>query len=164
MRSVKWATPAFRRSPARESLARLRWIYDSQNDVVAPSAGTRAIGTVRYVFEAPDLPADFTRPDRTTAWVRWRLRRRVSGPRTRDGIGCSSRAAPACRSTGSRCPPINSRSGIHSGSSAFDIGEVRGDHYMALTGGYLRGIGRLPDFLGGPVFVGGWLENGAAYD
>jgi hypothetical protein len=33
-----------------------------------------------------------------------------------------------------------------------------------LTGGYLRGIGRLPDFIGGPVFVGSWLENGAAYD
>jgi NTE family protein len=28
----------------------------------------------------------------------------------------------------------------------------------------LRRIGRLPDFVGGPVFVGGWLENGDAFD
>ena len=25
-------------------------------------------------------------------------------------------------------------------------------------------MGRLPDFLGGPVFAGGWLENGDAFD
>ena len=30
--------------------------------------------------------------------------------------------------------------------------------------GYLRQIGRLPDFMGGPVFAGGWLENGDAFD
>jgi NTE family protein len=28
----------------------------------------------------------------------------------------------------------------------------------------LRGITRLPDFLGGPIFVGGWLENGSAFE
>ena len=33
-----------------------------------------------------------------------------------------------------------------------------------MTGGYLRQIGRLPDFMGGSIFVGGWLENGDAFD
>jgi NTE family protein len=47
---------------------------------------------------------------------------------------------------------------------AFNVGELRGDHYAVLTVGYLRGIGRLPDFLGGPIFVGGWVENGSAFD
>jgi NTE family protein len=28
----------------------------------------------------------------------------------------------------------------------------------------LRRFGRLPDFLGGPVFVGGWVETGSAFD
>jgi hypothetical protein len=28
----------------------------------------------------------------------------------------------------------------------------------------LRQIGRLPDFVGEPVFVGGWLENGDAFN
>ena len=31
------------------------------------------------------------------------------------------------------------------------------------TGGALRQFGRLPDFLGGPIFVGAWLENGDAF-
>src|SRR5205085_4374328 len=47
---------------------------------------------------------------------------------------------------------------------ALDTGEVRGEHYAVLTAGYLHGIARLPDFLGGPVWLGGWLENGAAFN
>ena len=33
-----------------------------------------------------------------------------------------------------------------------------------LTGGYLHQLGRLPDFMGGPVFAGAWLENGDAFN
>ena len=33
-----------------------------------------------------------------------------------------------------------------------------------LTVGYLRQLGRLPDFMGGPVFIGSWLENGSAFN
>jgi NTE family protein len=47
---------------------------------------------------------------------------------------------------------------------AYDAGELRGAHYYVATGGYLRRVGRLPDFIGGPVFAGGWLENGDAFD
>ena len=47
---------------------------------------------------------------------------------------------------------------------AYNIGEFRGDHYGVLTAGYLRGVGRLPDFLGGPIFGGGWVETGSAFD
>ena len=48
--------------------------------------------------------------------------------------------------------------------SAYGVGEVRGDHYWVATAGVSREIGRLPDFLGGPVHVGVWLENGDAFD
>ena len=47
---------------------------------------------------------------------------------------------------------------------AYDTGEIRGAHVWAASGGYLRQVGRLPDFLGGPVFAGAWLENGDAFD
>jgi NTE family protein len=47
---------------------------------------------------------------------------------------------------------------------AFSVGERRGDHYGVLTVGALRQVKRLPDFLGGPVFVGGWLENGSVFN
>ena len=47
---------------------------------------------------------------------------------------------------------------------AYSAGELRGAHYYLATAGYLRQVGRLPDFMGGPVFTGGWLENGDAFD
>jgi len=47
---------------------------------------------------------------------------------------------------------------------AFEPGQFRGDHFAVVTAGYLRGVARLPDFLGGPMFFGGWLENGSAFD
>jgi NTE family protein len=47
---------------------------------------------------------------------------------------------------------------------AYGAGELRGPHFYVVTGGYLRRVGRLPDFMGGPVFAGGWLENGDAFE
>jgi NTE family protein len=48
--------------------------------------------------------------------------------------------------------------------SAFNPGQQRGDHYAHAAGGYLYQLMRLPDFLGGPVFAGAWLETGSAFD
>jgi NTE family protein len=47
---------------------------------------------------------------------------------------------------------------------AYNPGELRGEHYGVVTAGYLHAIGRLPDFLGGPIFIGSWVENGSAFD
>ena len=48
--------------------------------------------------------------------------------------------------------------------SAYNVGEVRGDHYYIVTAGYLRELGRMPDFIGGPVYAGGLVENGDAFN
>ena len=40
---------------------------------------------------------------------------------------------------------------------AYNVGEIRGNHYAIATAGILRELGRMPDFIGGPVFVGAWL-------
>ena len=47
---------------------------------------------------------------------------------------------------------------------AYQAGELYGENYYLATAGYFREIARLPDFIGGPVFAGGWLENGDAFD
>jgi NTE family protein len=47
---------------------------------------------------------------------------------------------------------------------AFNNDELRGDNFLLLTAGYLHKIGRLPDVLGGNFYLGGWLENGTAFD
>ena len=77
---------------------------------------------------------------------------------------CSSTAASARRSMTTPLPTDQFALGMPFRLSAYNTGELRGPHYYVATGGYLRQVGRLPDFMGGPVFAGGWLENGDAFD
>jgi NTE family protein len=46
---------------------------------------------------------------------------------------------------------------------SFNADELRGPNYLLGTAGYLKGIGRLPDVLGGGMFLGGWFEQGTAF-
>lgn len=47
---------------------------------------------------------------------------------------------------------------------AFNAGEPAGSHYALATAGYFRELTRLPEFIGGPMFAGAWLEAGDAFD
>ncbi len=42
--------------------------------------------------------------------------------------------------------------------------EPAGNHYALATAGYLRELTRLPEFIGGSLFAGTWLETGDAFD
>ena len=48
--------------------------------------------------------------------------------------------------------------------SSFDPDRFRGQRFLHVTGGYLRSVARLPDFLGGPIYAMGFFETGSAYD
>ena len=48
--------------------------------------------------------------------------------------------------------------------SGYENDEFRGNHYMLLGAGYLKRIGRLPDLLGGPMYVSVNLDGGSAFD
>ena len=61
-------------------------------------------------------------------------------------------------------PPSKFALGSFARLGAYSQGELIGNHYYAATGGLLHRLGRLPDFVGGPVFAGAWLENGDAFD
>ena len=73
-------------------------------------------------------------------------------------------AASAPRSTTTRCRPTSLRSVRRSGWGRTVPASCAGSHYYALSAGVLRQVGRLPDFMGGPVFAGVWLENADAFD
>ena len=61
-------------------------------------------------------------------------------------------------------PPGKFALGSFAKLGAYSHGELIGNHYYVATGGLLHRLGRLPDFVGGPVFGGAWLENGDAFD
>jgi NTE family protein len=146
-----------------ETRARLQWLHDGQDSPVVPSGGMHAIGTISHLFASPEIPADIETDQSNDGLTQaeissttfWSLRRR-------DRVFLVAGAGTSFN--GKPLPTEQFQLGRPLHLGAYDIGEFRGNHYAALTAGYLRGIGRLPDFLGGPIFLGGWLENGSAFD
>ena len=160
--SVEAGDPGLPELHGLETRARLVFRHDGQDSPVVPSNGVRAIGTVDHILRSPDVPATFpterSNDEVTQAEIRsstfWSRRRRdrlflVGGAGTTWGH-------PLANEQFQLGGPLR--------LGAYNIGEFRGDHYGVLAAGYLRGVGRLPDFLGGPIFGGGWVETGSAFD
>jgi NTE family protein len=149
-----------------ETVVDLTWRLDTQDSVVVPSRGVRTNASFSYVFDGPEITVDDEAlgTDRSSlglpqlagesTWFK------QLGERNRlfllGGAGTSFARHPL---------PINRFPlGRPMRLGAYNVGEVRGDHYAIVTAGYLRELGRMPDFLGGPIFAGAWLENGDAFD
>lgn len=139
------------------------WRFDGQDSPVIPTKGT--LTSVRWlrVLDGPDgvvngqsVPID-GRFRQLSATVNrfWSL-----GERNRlfayGGLGTSfgKTALPMYK--------FNLGSPLRLG--AYRLGELRASNYYVATAGYLRRVGRMPDFIGGPVFAGGWVENGDAVE
>jgi NTE family protein len=147
----------------KETVAEALWRYDGQDSPVVPTGGSNAYARLSHVFDGPDItpPLPTQRSSvRLTQLVGegnrfWTVKER-SRLFVLGGLGTSFDNDPL---------PIDQfalGSPLHLG--AYNQGEVIGDHYYILTGGYLRQLGRLPDFMGGPIHAGGWLENGDAFN
>ena len=139
------------------------WRLDTQDSPVVPSRGTLASVRVLQLINGPDgvvddqvfpLNAHMTQLSGTVNRF-WRIgepnRLFVIG-----GLGTTfDRTA---------LPTDKFILGSPFALGAYRSGELRGSHYVLGTAGFLREFGRLPDFLGGPIFAGGWLENGDAFE
>jgi NTE family protein len=161
--SIGTGDPGLPEISGGETRSLLLWIHDGQDSPVVPSSGTRAVGTLGHIFKSPEAPSTIE-TDRTntgldqaeiqssTFWS-WRRRDRLF---VVTAAGTSFRGKPL--------PTEQFQLGRPLRLGAYEIGQFRGDHSLILTGGYLRGVGRLPDFMGGPIYIGGWLENGSVFD
>ena len=147
----------------KETVAEMVWRYDGQDSPIVPSRGIAASARLKYIFDGPvidpPLPTsrssvDLTQLETTgTSFhsVRTNHRAFVSW-----GLGTSFDSQPL--------PTDQFRLGQPFRLGAYHLGELNGDHYYLATIGYLHELGRLPDFLGGSIYAGGWLENGDAFD
>jgi NTE family protein len=161
--SIAAGDPGLPELSGAEKRVELRWRYDGQDSVTVPSSGSRGNANLTHILSAPDVPEDFA-VDRTndgitqfeaTGSVFKSLRKKRDRIFAFGGLGTT---------WGDPLPSEQFVLGQPLRLGAYNIGEFRGDNYGLLTLGYLRGIARLPDFLGGPLFLGGWLENGSAFD
>ncbi len=164
--SVKIGDPGLPAVTGKETLGHLTWRLDTQDSAIVPSRGTRAEASFSYVFDGPDITvddADFTTTrssvelSQLSGEANWFWRK---GERHRlfvlGGGGTSFDKQPLAVDQFPMGRPF------HLG--AYNLGEVRGDHYAIATAGILRELSRMPDFIGGPIFAGAWVENGDAFD
>jgi NTE family protein len=158
--SVHAGNPDLPELSGAETIARVRYLIDTLDSPVVPSHGIRAVALFTQTFASPEIPGVVrTNKDLTQA----ELGMSVFHPLGRKHRVFGVLAA----GTSFDDQPLPTRQfvlGYPFVLDAFSVGQRRGDHYAVGTLGVMRRVGRLPDFLGGPVFIGGWLENGAAFN
>ncbi len=163
---VKIGDPGLPSVDGKQTSAHLAWRLDNSDSAVVPSRGTRAHATFTYIYDGPNVTVDGTPIEAPQSSLKLpQLDGEANhfwSPGTRNrvfllgGFGTSFDHHPL---------PIDQYplgAPLHLG--AYNFGEVLGDHYVLGTVGYLRELGRMPDFLGGSIFAGAWLENGDAFD
>ena len=160
--TVEVGDPGFPGLSGKETAAEAVWRFDGQDSFVIPSSGTLASVRLFHAFDAPDIMVgdqSFSSMGNLTQLSGTVNRFWNRGERNRvfltGGLGTSFNGNPF--------PPSQFQLGSPIRLGAYRPGELYGNHYYLATGGYLRQLGRLPDFIGGPIFAGAWLENGDAF-
>jgi NTE family protein len=159
--SIDVGDPGFPELRGTETGAEMVWRADTQDSPVFPIGGLLSQVRLSHIFSGPDITIGEQIFDFDTSLTQlsatasrfWSV-----GPPNRvfvyGGLGTSFDSVPL--------PTNQFALGTPFRLGAYSAGELRGPHYYVATAGYLRRVGRLPDFVGGPVFAGGWLENCAA--
>ena len=161
---VRIGDPGLPEIDGEDATVHLTWTHDAQDQPTIPSRGLRTQSTLRHFVTAPLVAQagavrtseGVTQAEAAGSWLmplNATARRRffLSG-----GAGTSFHHDPLPTEQFALGGPLR--------MSAFDIGQARGDHFALATAGYLHQVMRLPDFLGGPVFLGGWVDVGSAFN
>jgi NTE family protein len=164
--TLRVGSPGLPAAGGTERFASAKLAYDGQDSPTVPSAGVHTVAAIRRYFSTPavivdgeenpavpDNPQEFWQGEVGASWFT-----RVHGQDrlfTRFGGGTSFGEQPLFNQF-SLGGPLR--------MSAFNNDELWGPNYLFVAGGYLKRIARLPDILGGNVFLGSWLEGGSAFD
>jgi NTE family protein len=157
--------PGLPAASGKQTRTHVTWRMNTQDRVVQPTHGIAAEATFAYTLDGPDVTTTeaFDPPRSSVNLPQLYGEADVFRPLGRKnrlfllgGGGTSFSDHPLPLDQFLLGTPLH--------LSAYGLGEVRGDHYWIGTVGVVREIGRMPDFLGGPVHVGVWLENGDAFN
>ena len=138
----------------REELLRFRFAFDGMDAPIIPRQGIRTELDTNWLLEAPGATEEFGLA-RGIVTIFQPLA-------ARDRVFISGQAGS---SFSQNAPfPYEFTLGGPFRLSSFDREQFRGQKFILASGGYLRTIARLPDFLGGNVYVTGIVEIGSAFD
>ena len=155
--------PTLPEANGSDSVMTMRWTFDGQNSPLVPSRGLRFRTAYRYFWDTPEIvdeqgnvlahPRDVPQAEAVASWFRrvaTRQRLFLVG-----GAGTSFGDEPGFNEF---------RLGGPFRLGAFNNDEISGNNYLLGVVGVLHEWFRLPDVLGGNGYLGGWLEQGSAYD
>jgi NTE family protein len=161
--SIKVGDPGFPELRGKETGADLTWRLDTQDSPVIPSRGDLSQARLTHIINGPDFVIGDETFDFGSSLTQLQAitnRFWSFGPKNRVFVY----GAFGTTIEGTPLPTNEFQLGMPFRLGALDTGEIRGGEYYVATGGAFRQVGRLPDFMGGPVFAGAWLENGDAFD
>jgi len=161
--SIEVGDPGLPTGTGSQAAMEATWRFDGQDSPVVPTGGTLSNVRLLYLFNRPDLHLGGVTSTSTEDVTQ------LSGTVTHFwSVGDRNRlflfGSAGTSFKGSVLRPNQFMLGGPLRLGAYRAGELFGEHYYVGTAGYLRQLGRLPDFLGGSIFAGAWLENGDAFD
>lgn len=160
---IEVGDPSLPELAGRDSGVELAWRLDTQDSPVVPTRGVASQVRLFHALDAPDVSIDSARVQQSASFTQV-----TASSNAFWTVGRSGRlfAFGGVASSIDGEPPPTSNFGLGSPFrlGAYSPGEVVGEHSWAGGAGYLKQLGRLPDFLGGPIHAGGWIENGDAFD
>ena len=156
------ALPICLTSMAPNSTLHLDFAVDTQTSPLVPTRGFRLRSTLRQYFEAPTAsstlngvelqsPQSFTSGEVRTSWFR-------ASERGGDRLFVIGEGGELIRRI--IRSSTTSRSAVRCGSARSTTISCVATTTCSFGGGYLRGVGRMPDVLGGSIFLGAWVEGG----
>jgi NTE family protein len=146
--------PFLPEAEGKEEVARMRWVYDGQDSATIPSRGLSANSHLLWFLDAPAASDTFRQGEAGVSHF-WPFKESNRLFLAAKGGASFDDNVPA---------PYQFTLGGPFNMGAYDTDEFRGDNFLLATVGYLRTMSRLPDFVGGRIFLGGWLEVGSAFD
>jgi NTE family protein len=155
--------PSLPEANGSDRLVSLRFVFDGQNSPLVPSRGLRTRASFAYFFDTPEIvdenenvlarARDIPQAEVLASWFK-----RVG---TRQRLFLSGSGATSF----DHDPGFN----FFSLGGPFRVGslnndEIRGSNYLLGVVGVMHEWARLPDVLGANIYLGGWFEQGSAFD
>jgi NTE family protein len=146
--------PRFEPVVGSANVARIRYAYDGLNQAVVPTEGTTVTSEARWYAQGSAEGLLVPSAEVRTGSFHSFSPRDVGFLLTSGGV--------SRRTISGRLAPFTLGGTLRLG--AFHLDELAGRHYAYLSPGYLRQVGRLPDFVGGKAYWASWIEHGSAFD
>jgi NTE family protein len=137
-----------------QSVATFSWNYFGQNSPQFPTRGLLFRSSASWFFKSPGATTGFPQAEAGAIYAHRLSERNILFLNGAGGTTFGHEASPFQKFA---------LGGLFR-LGGYGRGEFRGNHYLFGELGYLRRLYRLPSFLGGSIYAGGWYDGGSAFD